>query len=448
LNIFFSGIGGSGVSALAGLAAAKGQIVSGSDRAFDRDPDNELLRHFNAAGIRIVRQDGTGIRTGLDLAVFSTAVEKDNPDLIRAVALGVPVKTRPEYLIDLVGRYRTIAVAGTSGKSTTAGLLAFLMGRLGMDPNFIGGGRVKQFVTAGNAGNFRAGNSDSLVVEACESDGTLGGYRPRHAIIANLDLDHHSIAETAALFEGLAEHTADRVVAGGDDDNLASCRIRRAVRFSIERESEYRATEVEHGSFETRFVLHGVGLRLCLPGRHNVYNALAAIAMLAEMGVPVADIAGILPEYSGVERRFDVHLNNGRHLVVDDYAHNPHKIASLFQTMRRVSPRICYIFQPHGYGPTRFMRDGYVRTFAENLRREDRLVILPIYFAGGTASRDISSGDIAQAVSETGASAEAVEDRRVIMDMLGPWQAYVIFGARDESLSALARDIARRLSGA
>jgi UDP-N-acetylmuramate--alanine ligase len=446
VKIFFSGIGGSGVSAIAGFMAERGHIVYGSDRLFDRDPDNRICRLLKSKGIAIVPQDGGGLDSSFDAAVFSTAVEKDNPDFVRAERLGITIRTRPEYLAEIVSRFRTVAVAGTSGKSTVSGMLAFLMCRLGMKPNFIGGGRVKGFRTPGNPGNWIAGDSDLLVIEACESDGTIVHYRPAYTIISNLDLDHHTVQETALMFRRLAENTSGLVITGADDKNMAACGITSPVSFSIENNSAYRARDIEYGALNTSFSVLGRRFELSLPGRHNLYNALACIALLLELGADAGDIAEHLPAFSGIERRFDVHLNDGRHLVVDDYAHNPHKISCLMETMRGISDRVCYIFQPHGYGPTRLMKERYIETFATNLRHSDVLVLLPIYYAGGTAAKDISSGDIAGPVAASGKAAMAIGDRKDIFRLADKWDSYVIFGARDDSLSDYAEYIAKQLS--
>jgi UDP-N-acetylmuramate--alanine ligase len=445
MKIFFSGIGGSGVSAIAGFMAGRGDQVAGSDRLFDAFPEHQVCRRLKERGIVIFPQDGSGIDGTVDLAVFSTAVERSNPDFIKTERLGTSILTRPDYLAEIVSRFQTIAVAGTSGKSTVSGMLAFLMQRLGMGPNFIGGGRVKQFKAPGNPGNFLTGPSTTLVVEACESDGTLVNYMPSYTIISNLDLDHHPVRETAGMFERLAENTSGLVVRGGDDENLAACGIRNPVRFSIHKESEYRAGDIEYHRMKTLFTLNGRRFELSLPGMHNLYNALACISLLSELGVAMEKVADILPEFAGIERRFDVHLNDGRHLVVDDYAHNPHKILSLMKTMQTVSDKVCYLFQPHGYGPTRLMKDGYIRTFSELLRQSDALFLLPIYYAGGTAAKDISSGDIAEGVKASGRSASALEDRGLFFDLLGRWESYVVLGARDDSLSDFAEEIAVRL---
>src|SRR4030066_1707932 len=165
-KIFFSGIGGSGMSAMASFMADRGHIVVGSDRLFDRDPDHPICKILKAKGVIIVPQNGSGIDTSFDLAVFSTAVEDNQPEVIKAMELGITMKTRPQYLCDIVSELRTVAVAGTSGKSTISGMLAFLMDKLGLEPNFIGGGRVKQFKTKNNPGNSLVGSSDILIVEA------------------------------------------------------------------------------------------------------------------------------------------------------------------------------------------------------------------------------------------------------------------------------------------
>ena len=422
--------------------ADRGHTVVGSDRLFDLDPAHPVCRRLREQGIAVVPQDGAGIDRSFDFAVFSTAVERDNPDFGKAREIGLPAKTRPEYLAEVTSAFKTVAVAGTSGKSTTSGMLAFVMERLGMCPNFIGGGKVKQFKTGRNSGNYLSGTSETLIIEACESDGSIVYYRPEHTLLLNLGLDHHSVTETGDMFRTLAKHTSGLVICGGDDQNLVSCGIKDTVQFTIDRKSPYHASDLEYGHFKTAFKVNGTRFEISLPGKHNVYNALACIAFLSEMDVEAGEISRVLRDFSGVERRFDIHLDEGGYLVVDDYAHNPHKIANLMETVRKISPRVCYVFQPHGYGPTRLMREGYIETFSSYLRETDRLMLLPIYYAGGTASREISSGDIADPVRGAGKHAEVVGNRSGIVAMPKEWEGYVVFGARDDSLSHLAEEIA------
>jgi len=397
-------------------------------------------------GITIVPQDGSGLDSSFDLAVFSTAVEPDNPEAMRAKELGIKTMTRPEYLAEITESFDTIAVSGTSGKSTTSGMLAFLMERLGLKPNFIGGGRVGGFKTDTNPGNWLTGDSSQLVIEACESDGTIVNYRPRHSIVLNLALDHHSVDETAGMFGTLMKNTAEEVILNADDEKLLELDPEGAVTFSVMNPSGYRPEAVEYGPFSTYFLLNGVRFSLSQPGRYNLYNALSCIAFLCETGTPLESIAEVLHEFDGIDRRFDIYLNDGEHLVVDDYAHNPHKIGALMETVKKLGGRVTYIFQPHGFGPTRLMKDEYINVFAENLRLSDRLILLPIYYAGGTAAKDISSMDLADGIIQRGGPAIVVEEREMILEMLGGYRTFVVFGARDESLSALAQEIAGRLN--
>lgn len=444
-KIFFSGIGGSGMSALACFTSDKGHVVVGSDRAFDQDPSHPVAGLLRSKKISIVPQDGSGIDPSLDIAVFSTAVEPDRPEAVKTKELSIRTMTRPEYLAEIVRDFKTIAVAGTSGKTTASGMLAFLMKRLGLDPNFIGGGRVKQFHTSDNPGNSISAGSDYVVIEACESDGSIANYRPFHSIILNLQLDHHPVEVTSAMFQSLIGNTSGIVVMNGDDDNLRKLGIEEAVTFSLKGHSDFTAVDIVGIGFGTDFTVQGVRFRLSLPGRHNLLNALSCIALLDRMGVSLVDIGAVLHEFEGIERRFDIVLNDGERLVVDDYAHNPHKISALTETMSTIKDRVCYIFQPHGFGPTKMMKKEYIDTFARGLRDSDHLILLPIYYAGGTAGRDISSSDLANGVRSGGKSVEIVEGREDLLDRIEGWNTAVVFGARDESLSVLARQIANRM---
>lgn len=444
MNIFFSGIGGSGVSALASFMADTGHNVSGSDRSFDLDKSHPAYAPLVSKGVKIVPQDGNGIDAAVDLVVFSTAVETNLPEPKRAAELGIKMQTRPEFLAGLVASHRTFAVAGTSGKSTSAGLLAYMMKELGLEPNFIGGGRVSQFKNGGNLGNAIAGKSNLLVVEACESDGSIVSYKPEFSILLNLDLDHHSIEKTAQMFLVLAQNTAKKLILNFDDFHLQNLKLKNAVTFSIDAKSDYCAENIQLSPLSSEFTLRGVRFKLNLPGRYNIYNALACLSTLAEFGISLIDCVKPLENFRGVDRRFDVYLNDGKSFVMDDFAHNPHKIESMMQMSQKIRSRINYIFQPHGFAPTRLMKKEYIEAFAKNLRQEDRLFILPIFYVGGTVAKDISSEDLANGVSGLGKSAAAAS-REEILTKLKLGESYIVFGARDESLSDFAKSISNKL---
>jgi UDP-N-acetylmuramate--alanine ligase len=443
LRIFFSGIGGSGMSAIASFMADKGHVISGSDRAFDQNPGHRVYQLLKSKEISIVPQDGNGLDESFDFAVFSTAVEPERPEAKKARELGIPVKTRPEFLSEIVREFKTIAIAGTSGKSTTSGMISFVMKRLGLNPNFIGGGRVKQLKTETNPGNAIAGDSDYLVIEACESDGSIVKYKPLHSVILNLDLDHHSMEKTAGMFQTLIWNTRGIVVVNADDQNLARLKTGSAITFSIENPSDYKAEDVVYHPFSTDFSLCGTRCSLSIPGKYNLYNSLACMAVLSEMGSSPAEIAGAVHEFQGIDRRFDILFDDGKRLVIDDYAHNPHKIASLMEAVKNIRDRVCYIFQPHGFTPTRMMRREYIEAFTENLRDSDHLILLPIFYAGGTARKDISSHDLAEGIKAGGKSVEVVAGREQVFERAREWDTFVVFGARDETLSDFAHDLVR-----
>ena len=434
------------MSALACFMADKGHDVYGSDRLFDISPAHPLKSFFLSRDIHVVPQDGSGLDRSFSLLVFSTAVELSHPELIKAGDIGLKILRRSDFLFEISSSFKTIAVTGTSGKSTTSGLLAYIMKESGLAPNLIGGGRVKQFITSVDPGNYLTGNSNSLIIEACESDGSIIHYRPEHTIILNLELDHHTVERTAGWFETLISNTAGKVIFNADDDNLRKIGHRNSVTFSINRNADYRAEHVTYKPFSTEFSLLNRKFIISLPGRHNLYNALSSIALLSETGTASDRISDILPRFLGIERRFDVYLDRGENLVIDDYAHNPHKISFLMETVKRLRERICFIFQPHGFGPTKLMKDEYINVFKDNLRDTDHLVILPIYYSGGTASMDISSNDLLYGIHSGGKSVEVIESREEIMERLADYKAFVIFGARDDTLADFARDIAERLT--
>lgn len=433
------------MSAIAGFMADKGNIIIGSDRAFDQNPSHPLYKLLKTKRITIVPQDGSGIDESFDFAVFSTAVEADRPEVIKAKSLGIPIKTRPEYLAEIVRGFNTIAVAGTSGKSTTAGMLAFLMQKSGLNPNFIGGGRVIQFRSETNPGNSITGDSGYLVFEACESDGTVVSYKPLHSIISNLDLDHNPVDKTADMFQTLVGNTSGMVIVNADDLNMSRLNTGNAITFSVDNPSAYRAIDIVYHPFSTDFSVRNTRFSLSIPGKHNLYNAISCIAVLNEIGIPLKEIARVLSEFQGLERRFDIHINDGKRLVIDDYAHNPHKISSLMKTLDNIRERVCYIFQPHGFAPARMMKKEYIDAFIKNLRDSDHLILLPIFYSGGTVSKDISSRDIADGIRIGGKSVEVVDERKTVLDRVIEWDNYVVFGGRDDSLSDFAKDIAGSL---
>jgi UDP-N-acetylmuramate--alanine ligase len=325
-------------------------------------------------------------------------------------------------------------------------MLANALVSLGEDVNFLGGGRVLGLGKNGSDTNYRTGDSDTLVFEADESDGSIVSYRPEHTVLLNLDLDHNPVEETAQMFRTLMENTCGLCLLNADDLHLNALIPKSAVTFSMDSPSSHSARQVALGAFGSEFMLHDTRFTLTLPGRHNVYNALACASVLIELGHSPGEAAQALASFRGISRRFNIHLNDRRGLVIDDYAHNPHKLTFLMETVRRaVAEPVCYIFQPHGFGPTRLMKEGYIQAFSDGLREQDMLVLLPIFYSGGTAAQDISSKDLAREIRNNGGNVHTVYQRNGLLEIAHKYRSFVILGARDESLTGLARDISSEL---
>jgi UDP-N-acetylmuramate--alanine ligase len=453
-RVHFAGIGGSGMSALAQYLAMRGGTVTGSDRDFDRGGRAHIRACLERLGVRVYPQDGSGVEAGCAAVVASTAVESRIPDIAAARAAAVPVWHRSALLAHFAGERRTVAVAGSSGKSTVVAMIFEILRAAGREPSVLTGGNLLVLADAGYLGNAWVGESDLLVIEADESDGSLVNYSPAIGVLLNLHRDHKEPAELFELFRTFRDQTGETCVIG-EDPALAPLRRPGDCIFGCGPEATLRAAEVELGGSASRFELAGQGaaasFQLPLPGRHNVHNALAAVAATAALGVEPPLMQAALAAYRGVGRRFQrVGAERGIE-VIDDFAHNPRKIAATLETAaRRSSGRILAVYQPHGFGPTRFLREELVETFSECLRPADQLWLLDIYDAGGTAQRDLSSADLVADLATRGRPAALAGDRAALPGLLAAEAAdgdlVLVMGARDPSLTDLCRAILAALA--
>ncbi len=445
----YAGVGGSGMSALAQFQAMLGGRASGSDRGFDRGERPEARARLEALGIAVLPQDGSGAEGDCAALVVSTAVEDTVPDVAVAKRRELPIVHRSEMLADWVARFRSIAVAGTSGKSTVVAMVFGILRGAGRDPSVITGGELVTLQREGLWGNAWAGRSDLLVLEADESDGSLVRYRPAVGVALNLTRDHKPESEVATMFATLRARTRERFVCG-EDPALARLREGTLV-FGFGAGAEVRAVDVVEGPGSSAFSVDGVRFTIPVPGRHNVENALAAIACARAVDVELDAMVAPLATFAGVARRFQV-LGAARGVeVVDDFAHNPAKIAAALATAQRRASRVLAVYQPHGYGPTRFLREDLVETFATSLRPQDRAWWLEVYYAGGTALRDFSSADIAAQIVERGRQAAFAASREALVERLAAearaGDLVLVMGARDPSLTDFARSVLARLAG-
>ena len=448
----FSGVGGSGMTPMAILAAALGAEVSGSDRNLDRGlalPSFDALRK---AGVKLVPQDGSGVTTDLRAFVHSTAVETANPDFRRAVELGITCIRRGSFLAGIASKRRTIAIAGTSGKSTVTAMTAHILLEAGLDPSFLGGGAAVHLEGALEPGSLRVGASDWFVVETDESDGSVAEFAPAIAVLTNLSRDHKEIDETSRAFESLLGKTRERAVFHVGDPVLerVSCpeslpRLNVAVEgANTWAPPDLLATSVRLGPDSVRFEVRGVPVAVPFPGALTVENALFSIGAAVAAGVALERAAAALATFRGVRRRLErIGTANGID-VFDDFGHNPVKIAAALEALRPAGSLWVY-YQPHGYGPTRFFRDQLVETFRIRLRRGDHLLLAPIYDAGGTADRSIRSEEIVDELKSGGVDARLAATRpdaaQIIAESARPGDRAVVMGARDDTLPEFARSV-------
>ncbi len=466
----YAGLGGSGMSALAQFQVLRGGDASGSDRAFDRGERLEARAQLERLGIRVTAQDGSGVE-GAAALVVSTAVEREVPDYAAARRLGVPIVHRSELLAHFVADHRAIAVTGTSGKSTVVAMIFEVLRGVGRDPSVITGGDLVLLQRQGLWGNAWAGRSDLLVIEADESDGSVVRYEPAVGVVLNLQRDHREMDEVAAMFRTFRGRVRESFVVG-DGANLAEFAGGATV-FGLGAGDGVRGADVTLEPRGAAFRVEGVRFTLPVPGRHNVENALAAIAACRALDVPLAEMAAPLARFQGVSRRFQS-LGTARGVeVVDDFAHNPAKIAAALATAqlragadpgvdqaregRAVGDagprggRVLAVYQPHGYGPTRFLRRDFVETFTTCLRPADRLWMLEVFYAGGTATRDFSAADIVAEIAARGAGAEFAPAREWLIERIvaeaRAGDLVLVMGARDPSLTRFARDVLAKLGG-
>jgi UDP-N-acetylmuramate--L-alanine ligase len=439
----YAGLGGSGMSAIAQFQAMTGGTVSGSDRAFDHGERRELRAQFEALGIHVFPQDGSGLGPDCAALVVSTAVEEQVPDYAAAKADAIPIVHRSEMLAYFVAGRCSIAVTGTSGKSTVTGMIFEILREGSRDPSVITGGDLPVLQADGLVGNAYAGASDLLVVEADESDGSLVRYAPAVGVILNLQRDHKEINEVAAMFATLRARTRETLVVGDDKtlDHFAGG----ALRFGLSPRADVRGEDVALEAASSHFRVEDTKFTLPVPGAHNVMNALAAIAACRAVDVPLVDMVAPLSRFAGIGRRFQT-VGRARGVeVIDDFAHNAEKIAAAIRTAKLRGRRVLAIYQPHGYGPTRFLRQDFVRTFAHELSPEDRLWMLEVFYAGGTATRDFSAADIVEEIKARGACAAFAPSRdwliRRIAEEARDGDVVLVMGARDPSLTAFAGEL-------
>ncbi|PWG03129.1 glutamate ligase domain-containing protein [Sphingosinicella humi] len=458
---FFCGIGGSGMLPLACIVRAQGHEVAGSDRALDQGRLAPKFDFLKDHGIALFPQDGSGLTRADQLLVTSAAVEETVPDVQAARRLGAEHITRPQLLARLFNAAPSgIAVGGTSGKSTTTGMIGWILHSLGKAPTVMNGAVMKNFVTPETPfASALVGGGDIFVSEVDESDGSIALYEPRIAVLNNITLDHKSLDELRTLFRDFVGKAESAVLNLDDDETRLLAALLPAEKVITvafeEADADLLGSNVREEPLAISFDVterrtgETVPVRLAVPGRHNAENALAALAAVRALGLDLGPAAAALSGFTGLRRRFDIVGTRHGVTVIDDFGHNPDKIAATLKTLHAFPGRLLIFFQPHGYGPLQKMGRELIDGFAHNLAAEDVLLMPdPAYF-GGTVERSVGSEDIVAGVLATGRTAEYVGDRPTaaerLLSLARPGDRIVVMGARDDTLSEFAVSLLERL---
>jgi UDP-N-acetylmuramate--alanine ligase len=455
-TFFFCGIGGSGMLPLASILRARGSRVAGSDRSLDAGRMAAKFDYLRSLGIPLSPQDGSGLAEGMTL-VTSAAVEESIPDVVRAAELGLERLSRPALLAQLLNAaQRSVAVGGTSGKSTVTGMIGWILHALHRQPTVMNGAVMKNFVSPSSPfSSALVGDPELFVSEVDESDGSIALYRPSVAVLTNVSLDHHSMDELRSLFGAFLSRAGKAVVNLDDPETRAMADILRdpsgygfdspGAAFSgrdLQLEPNGCAFTVEAAGDSAR-------VELQVPGRHNASNALAAIAACSALGVPLAESAAALGRFEGLKRRLETVGTANGVTIIDDFAHNPDKIAATLATLGAHPGRLLVLFQPHGFGPLAKMGEELADTFAHGLRDGDRLWIPDPVYQGGTVDQSRGSDWLAEAVRARGGDALHLSERTAIGDALETTAVtgdrIIIMGARDDTLSEFAAELLGRL---
>ena len=447
----FIGVGGIGMSAIAQVLKEQGHTVSGSDRNYDKQITPYVFSKLLSNGISLHPQNGSGVQENTDLVVVSSAIEEDNPDIKKARVLGKNIIKRADLLAGMFNRKYGIAIGGTNGKTTVSCMTGYILDYAGLSPTVIVGGCIKNYIDSFHLGNAKTGTSDIISIEADESDGSIVLYTPRIAVITNISKDHKSIDEISKMFVSFSENTTETLIINADCPRLKMIEFKHKniITYGLNNNAMIRAKNIICKPFQSTFEVDSHSFEINLPGIYNVSNALAAIVVARSLNINDRKTAAALREFRGVQRRMDIIGETDGIRIVDDYAHNPEKVMAAINAVKLGCKRVIAIFQPHGYSPTIFMKEEFINAFINILSPQDVLFMPEIYYAGGTASKNISSADIIKRVKESGKNAFFIEKRTDILpeikERAQTGDCILVMGARDNTLTEFCQNILHSL---
>ena len=432
-----------------------GHTVSGSDRSYDQGRTPEKFQWIKDQGISLYPQDGSGITNEITSVVISKAVEDTIPDIRAAKDKNIPILKRVDVLIEYFNAAKTrIAISGTSGKTTTTGMIGYLMKEAGKTPTVMNGGIFRNYARENPYSTAFVGGGDVFVSEIDESDGAeaVCAFTPDIAIIHNITLDHQPMDELKAMFSGFLAKTKIAVL-NADDSNVSE--VAKGFGGDIitystnDNAADVMAEDIEHHADGVSCLVNGLPLRLMVPGKHNISNALAAMAAGKAAGIEYAVSAKILGGFEGIKRRMEVIGAKNGITVMDDFGHNPDKVAATITTLKEFNGRLLIFFQPHGYGFLKLVWEELAQTFADELSAQDKLYFVEPLYLGGTVDKSIGSADIVRAINERGGLAVLAKDRADVKELIlreaKNGDRIIVMGARDDTLSEFAQDILNSL---
>jgi UDP-N-acetylmuramate--alanine ligase len=446
-NVFFIGVAGTGMSAIAQYLAGIGKQVSGSDRYFVDGEVNDTKDKLEIEGIKCFLQNGDGIDQNTQLVVVSTAIEDSVYEVQKAKELSIPIIKRSALLALIANSKRTIAVGGTSGKSTTSAMLYDIMEYAGYQPSIISGAGLVSIIKKGKIGNAIVGKGDWLIIEADESDGSIVGYTPEVGLLLNIDKDHQEIDELISIFSTFKKNTKSLFIVNQNNALAASLSADLSNDFSSDSNSGagYRSSDFSQNGMTIQFSINDITFSLNTIGKHNMENALAAVAVAVKLGISLETCSKGIAQYEGIHRRHQLLGKKDGVYVIDDYGHNPVKCAASIDACQEIAPKVIAWFQPHGYGPTRFLKNDFIHEFVQVLRPNDEIWMSEIFYAGGSAVKDISANDLIVEIQNAGKQAFFAENRNEFLEKVRPHLTndcvLLLMGARDPSLETFSKSI-------
>ena len=439
-NIFFIGIAGAGMSALAQYIRQTGKTVSGSDRNFKKNINIDTKIKLEKQGIKCYPQDCSGINEKTELVVVSTAIEKTVNEYQKALELNIPIIERSDLLSLVIQEKCCIAVAGTSGKSTVSAMIFHILDYAGHNPSIITGAEITSLIEPDKLGNAKYGKGKHIIIEVDESDGSITKYKPELGIILNIDKDHKELSELFSLFETFAKNVKFALIVNANDSKTMFYSSSKRHNFGYLTDTVIRGDNYIQNGLISNFAINDIPFEINMPGFHNVLNAIAATTVAWHIGIDVETSAEALKKYKGIHRRHQIiGIKNGITLI-DDYAHNPAKLAAAIKSYQQGDGKLIVWFQPHGFGPTKFLRSEFVENIKHTLRKGDLLFMSEIYYAGGTAVKDISAKDLIDDLNLK--NCFFIEDRKQcaqnFVKEADSGDIILLCGARDPTLSEFA----------